>query len=99
MGFCTMQFGAGIQNKILDYMSIGLPVVSTDIGNEGINAINNEAIMLANYKEEFINSIYSLWSSESLSEKISLNGHKHVLDNFGWNSCLTGYKDLLTRFL
>lgn len=99
MGFCTMQFGAGIQNKILDYMSIGLPVVSTDIGNEGINARNNEAIILANYKEEFINSIYSLWSSESLSEKISLNGHKHVLDNFGWNSCLTGYKDLLTRFL
>src|SRR5262249_55576492 len=34
VGICPIRFGAGVQNKLLDYMALGLPSVTTAVGLE-----------------------------------------------------------------
>jgi glycosyltransferase involved in cell wall biosynthesis len=46
-------FGAGTKLKILEAMAIKVPVISTDVGAQGINVTNNKNIIIANSKYEF----------------------------------------------
>lgn len=46
--------GTGIKTKILDAMSCGVPVVTTDIGCEGLGIENKKHILIANSDESFV---------------------------------------------
>ncbi|MER3330048.1 MAG: glycosyltransferase, partial [Candidatus Kapaibacterium sp.] len=43
--------GTGIQNKLLEAMSTGCPIVTTTTGNQGIYATDGEEIMIAESSE------------------------------------------------
>ena len=49
--------GSGIRIKILEAMMLGKPVITTSMGLEGIDAINNEHVLLAENATEFIDCI------------------------------------------
>ncbi len=54
-----LRVGSGIRTKILHSMAWGLPIISTNIGSEGI--IDNEKILFhANNSEEFIEAIETI---------------------------------------
>ncbi|EPL4979341.1 glycosyltransferase family 4 protein, partial [Escherichia coli] len=40
IGICPIRLGAGVQNKILEYMALGLPCITSSVGYEGIGALN-----------------------------------------------------------
>ena len=50
-----MLTGAGLQNKILEAMYAGKPVVTSTIGNAGIGAIHGENIYIANTVDDYVN--------------------------------------------
>ena len=54
---CPIIAGSGVKNKILQAMSIGLPIISTKFGIEGINEECKKYIYIANSKEEYIKAI------------------------------------------
>lgn len=47
IGVCPMRVGAGVQNKILEYMALGLPVVTTSLGREGMAAKSEQELLIA----------------------------------------------------
>lgn len=49
--------GGGMRLKILEAMSLGRLVISTKLGFEGIDVIDNEHILVANTPEEFIDKL------------------------------------------
>ena len=52
--------GAGLQNKVLEAMVAGRPVVTTPIGNEGIDAKPGSEIVVAEDEEGFARAIERL---------------------------------------
>lgn len=52
--------GSGLRVKILEAMSLGIPVVTTTIGAEGINVIDNESIIIADDAKQMVSDIQSL---------------------------------------
>lgn len=80
-----VRVGAGTLNKVLEPMAMGLPVVSSSIGFEGIGAVHGEEIILANDKKEFVDSIVNLLSDQSYRRQIGENGKNLVTQNFGWD--------------
>lgn len=81
-----VRVGAGTLNKVLEPMAMGLPVVSSPIGFEGIGATHGEEIILAKDKKEFVDSIINLLDDESYRQYIGEGGRNLVTREFGWDT-------------
>ena len=77
--------GSGIRMKILEAGSIGIPVVSTLVGAEGLPLVNGENAYLSKEPEDFVNSILKLKDS-SIRRKFALNLKEIVERNYSLTS-------------
>lgn len=75
--------GSGTNLKMLDYMSAGIPVISTAIGARGLD-IENEAHSLICPAEEFQSKITRLLENEELQQKLRINARKLVEEKYSW---------------
>ncbi|WP_440946610.1 glycosyltransferase family 4 protein [Methanosarcina sp. T3] len=82
--------GAGTKLKIFDYFSVGLPVITTKKGIEGINAINNEHVIIVDNNVdsnvELVNSIKYLIDNESERKRIGENARKLAEEKYDFKS-------------
>ena len=80
--FVPIFSGSGIRIKILEAMSMGIPVISTKHGAVGIPYVNGHNIMIANTAQDFSKAINKLVSDKKLAQKIGNNGKKIVQKYF-----------------
>jgi glycosyltransferase involved in cell wall biosynthesis len=74
--------GGGIIAKNLEAMSLGLPVVTTSIGNEGVGALPGREVLIADTAKSFAQQIVMLLRDAQKSKEIGDNGRKFVTENF-----------------
>ena len=75
--------GSGMRVKILEGMALGKPVLSTDLGMEGIDAIKGEEILLANTAEQFSAEIIRVMiDKRHLIGQIGERAEKYVSQHF-----------------
>jgi glycosyltransferase involved in cell wall biosynthesis len=79
-----LRYCAGLQNKVLEAMAAGVPVVATPCVNEGLGAKDEEEIALAAEPWEFAARVVTLMEDIPLQRYISANGRKFVEKNFSW---------------
>lgn len=94
---CPMTFGSGIKTKNLEAMSLGLPLVTTSIGAENIDAKNESDWFVADDNEEFAEKVCLLLEHKNLRRKIGNNGCKFINDNFTWNVARNQFELLLNK--
>lgn len=91
--------GSGTRLKILEAMAMGVPVVTTSIGVEGIEAINGEHIWIADSPIEFANAVMRLLNNLSETESMRKKARIFVEERYSWKSIsqklLDEYKLLL----
>jgi glycosyltransferase involved in cell wall biosynthesis len=73
---CPLWIGAGTRIKILEAMAMGMPVVTTRIGCEGLNVRDGASILLAENASEFAGKIELLISKPGEAERIGENGRR-----------------------
>ena len=83
---CPMRAGAGMQNKILEYMALGLPCLTSRVGLEGINAIENEHILVYDRVEEAAEKVIALRCDPGLRMKFARQGRALVEQFHDWNN-------------
>lgn len=77
--------GAGTKLKIFDYFCVGVPVITTEKGIEGIDARNGEnAVIVENVGPDFINAIKYLVENKSERKRIGLNGFQLAREKYDW---------------
>lgn len=81
---CPMTFGSGIKTKNLEAMAMGLPVVTTSIGAENINARNERDWIVADSSEKFAKAILEILVNENKRLSLSKNGSIFVREHFTW---------------
>lgn len=80
---CPILAGSGVKNKILQAMSVGLPIISTSLGVEGIKEECKKYIFIANNDVEFIDAINSISSlSDKELETLIINQKRFVKENY-----------------
>lgn len=89
--------GAGIQNKVLESMLIGTPVVASTLAADGIEAKDNQQLLIAKNKTEFISKVSSLLESDELREKIGKAGKKYIENHFTWDALWKTWKQLAEK--
>ena len=66
-----LRYGAGVKGKIGQAFEYYLPVITTDIGAEGMNLTDNHHAIITNDSTEFANKIVELYENEVLWQKLS----------------------------
>lgn len=81
-----MRIGSGLQNKLLEAMSMGVPCVTTSLANVSIGAKDGEQILVADDAKSIAESIVRLLDDEMLRNSIASEADRFVHDNFSWQS-------------
>ncbi len=79
-----LRIGAGLQNKVLEAMSCGLPVVATRLANEGIGAKNDLNIVLADDADKLANCVVELIGDREENEKVGRNARSFIESSWTW---------------
>lgn len=79
-----MLSGLGLQNKILEAMSMGLPCVTTSLVNNAIGAKEKEQILVADTLAGFTDQILFLLDHPEDYKRIASQGKEFVASHFQW---------------
>lgn len=89
-----LRFGAGTQNKVLEAMACGVPVVCSEIGFGGLGIQSGEGAIKETDPIAFANTIIELLQSEKKRETVGLKGREVIQTKFNWdNICKELEKD------
>lgn len=78
--------GGGTRLKILEAMACGRPIVSTSLGAEGIGAVDNEHIFLADEPSQFAKSVLKLLKDFDICNAVADASSKFVKDVYSWTT-------------
>lgn len=92
-----LMHGIGQQNKILEAMSMNVPVITTSRVNKAIGAIAGKEILLADTEGGFAEQILNLLQNTDLQKVISENGRDFVVKNYSWTRSMQIFINLLRR--
>jgi glycosyltransferase involved in cell wall biosynthesis len=79
-----LRSGGGMRVKIVGAMQWGLPVVSTSIGCEGIQARPREDLLIADTPDHFAVETVRLLREPGLRERLSSAGRRLVERQYDW---------------
>ncbi|MEZ4690870.1 MAG: glycosyltransferase [Ignavibacteria bacterium] len=80
-----LQIGGGTRLKILEAMSMKVPVVSTLLGAEGLQVEDGREILIAQSDEDFISKVVKVIKDKELSFQLSSNGRKLMEEKYDWD--------------
>jgi len=80
-----LRIGGGTRLKIFEAMAMGLPVVATRVGAEGLPLQDGREIMLADSPERFAAAAIRLLTEERRARTLGELGARTVRARFGWD--------------
>jgi glycosyltransferase involved in cell wall biosynthesis len=78
-----LRFGAGVKGKVGQALAMGVPVVTTSIGNDGMMLKPGRDIMIADDYRAFARAITELYANSSRWSSMSSSGRAQVEALFG----------------
>ncbi len=95
VGVCPLRLGAGVQNKVLEYMALGLPVISTTMGLEGFAAQPGQDLLVADTVDDFAAATVALLQDRAVARRISVSARRYVEEHHSWDSVLSPLVNLI----
>ncbi|MBX2870314.1 MAG: glycosyltransferase family 4 protein [Acidiferrobacterales bacterium] len=96
VAIAPMRITAGLLNKVLEALSMGLPLVATPQANEGIEAEDGSEIIIAASNEKFAEQIIELLNDAERREALGIAGRRFILEKWTWEAHL---EDLEQMFI
>lgn len=89
-----LRIARGIQNKVLEGMAMGLPVVATPDAAEGLQVVAGKELIIARSIDDFVAAV-----TDVLSGRVSTGeaGRARVLSSYSWETNLSRMRDLLEK--
>jgi len=88
-----MQIARGIQNKVLEALSMERPVVVTTKGLEGIGAVDGEQLLVADQPVEFADKLRAILAGGM--PELGPRAREYCCRVHGWDASLGGFLELL----
>jgi polysaccharide biosynthesis protein PslH len=82
---CPISVGVGIQNKVLEAMAMGKPVVCSSIARRAIKAEDGKDLLCADSPEDFAGSVVEILERPELQKSLAENALGFVRQNHSWD--------------
>jgi sugar transferase (PEP-CTERM/EpsH1 system associated) len=81
-----LRVGGGTRLKIYEAMAMGIPVVATAIGAEGLPLRNGEQLLIADTAEEQVSAICALLTDPVRAGALAASALRHVREHCSWDA-------------
>jgi sugar transferase (PEP-CTERM/EpsH1 system associated) len=81
-----LTYGVGIQNKILEAMACGTPVVTTSQGLTALRAVPDQDLLVADDPGAFADAVTELLKDAARCKSVGSSGRRYVEANHAWPS-------------
>lgn len=79
-------YGTGIKTKIIEAMAMGMPVITNEVGAEGIYAKRDIAFIVRNNAVELASAVDKLIENKSLCLEMGKQAATYANENHNWNN-------------
>ena len=83
-----IRMARGVQNKVLEALACGLPVVSTTLACEGIAVEDRNDILIADDVNKFSNAVIELLSDRDLAKRVGSSARAVAERHYDWSRVL-----------
>ncbi len=79
-----MRIGTGLQNKLLEAMSMRLPAITSPLANASLSAKPDEEILVGSNAEEMAQHIITLLTDKDKADRLALAGYNFTNRVYDW---------------
>jgi polysaccharide biosynthesis protein PslH len=88
--------GSGMRVRILEAMALAMPIVTTSIGLEGIEARDGQEVLVSDSPGDFTDSVVRLMRDADLQRSLSQNSRRLAVENYDWRVVLNKLDQVIT---
>ncbi|BAM00830.1 glycosyltransferase family 4 protein [Caldilinea aerophila] len=81
-------YGAGIQNKALEALACGTPVVATHQATAALNVVSGRELLIADGAEAFAQALLTLLADPALRARLGTAGRRFVEEHHSWDAAV-----------
>jgi glycosyltransferase involved in cell wall biosynthesis len=89
-----VRIGGGMRVRILEAFARAMPVVTTQVGLEGIEARSGEEVLVADEPEAFANHVVEILDHPHLADLLAENGRRLAIMVYDWKVVLKSIADV-----
>ena len=84
IAFGPLRAGSGTRLKILEAFALGVPVISTPIGHEGLEVLPGQHLLSASTVPDFIAAVESLLPDPAARQRLATAGRALAVARYDW---------------
>ncbi|MGZ0245000.1 MAG: glycosyltransferase [Alphaproteobacteria bacterium] len=81
-----VQVGAGMQNKLIEFMAMRKAVVATTVANEGIRATLGDHLVIADEARSFADAVLALLADPAQRDSLAEAARNYILGHWSWEA-------------
>ena len=94
-----MRIGTGLQNKLLEAMSMKIPCITTSLANGSLHAVNGKEILVDNSSSELAADIVFLLKRPDKAAELAEEGYNFVNRVYDWGAATKIMEDAMITIL
>lgn len=94
-----LNIARGTQNKILEAMAMGVPVVSSRIAAGGVDASGGEHFLVADTAQEYADALLRIATDAAERERLARAGRERMLSHHAWPRSMERLDGIIARCL
>ncbi len=92
-----LKIARGTQNKILEAMASGVPVVTSSVAAGGVDAIAGEHLLTADTPQELADAVLRLMGDRSERARLARAGRERMLSHHSWHGSMQRLDRIIAR--
>jgi len=92
-----LSIARGTQNKILEAMAMGVPVVTSSLAATGVDVVKGEHLLIADGPENCAQALLRLMQDRSERERLSEAGRARVISHHHWPTSMRRLEAILNQ--
>jgi sugar transferase (PEP-CTERM/EpsH1 system associated) len=94
-----LRIARGTQNKILEAMAMGIPVVTSPEAAKGVDVVAGEHLLVADDPQRCADAVVRVLADHSERQRLATAGRQRVEERHSWNHAMQTLDRLLDGFL
>jgi len=92
-----LEIARGTQNKILEGMAMGVPVISSRTSARGVDAVVGDHILVATTADEYITHISRIFDDEAERDRLAAAGRARMISHHNWPRAMALFTQSIER--